>query len=77
MKQIIISLLSGMLLLASGARAEDKYSLFGIILGDNINKYNPNIKRLEKPRLCNDKLDDDESALGAALRNRLRTSLKI
>ena len=30
-----------MLLLASGARAEDKYSLFGIVIGDNINKYNP------------------------------------
>lgn len=41
MTRLIIFLVSGMLLLASSARAEDKYSLFGIILGDNINKYNP------------------------------------
>ena len=46
MKKLIIFIVSGMLLLASGARAEDKYSLFGIILGDNINKYNPKNENL-------------------------------
>ena len=47
MKRLLgtIFLVSGMLL-ASGARAEDKYSLFGIILGDNINKYNPKNENL-------------------------------
>ena len=46
MQRIILFILSGMLLLASGARAEDKYSLFGIILGDNINKYKPKNENL-------------------------------
>jgi len=46
MTRLIIFLVSGMLLLASGARAEDKYSLFGIIIGDNINKYNPKNENL-------------------------------
>jgi hypothetical protein len=46
MTRLIIFIVSGMLLLATGARAEDKYSLFGIILGDNINKYNPKNENL-------------------------------
>jgi hypothetical protein len=46
MTRLIIVIVSGMLLLASGARAEDKYSLFGIILGDNINKYKPKNENL-------------------------------
>jgi hypothetical protein len=46
MTRLIIIMVSGMLLLASGVRAEDKYSLFGIILGDNINKYNPKNENL-------------------------------
>jgi len=48
MNKFLAILVLGLLLSANGSLSEEKYSLFGITIGDDVNKYNPKAGIIEK-----------------------------